>query len=74
MAVKKNPKQPDFDGLDAILDTSLDASGVVIASKFMEWVGNQQKAKAVVMKADRQFAEEQEALKKKQKGGKGDDT
>ena len=63
-AVKKNPRQPDFEGLDAILDSSVDTSGAAIAPKFMAFVADIQKSQALVYKAGRLWQEEQTALKK----------
>ena len=77
-AVKRNPRQPDFEGLDAILDSSVDTSGAALAPKFMEFVANIQKSQALVYKAGRLWHEEQTQMNKKTNnanpkgGGKGD--
>ena len=51
-AVKRNPRQPDFEGLDAILDSSVDTSGAALAPKFMEFVANIQKSQALVTRRE----------------------
>ena len=77
-AVKRNPRQPDFEGLDAILDSSVDTSGAALAPKFMELVANIQKSQALVYKAGRLWHEEQTQMNKKTNnanpkgGGQGD--
>lgn len=74
-AVKRNPRQPDFEGLDAILDSSVDTSGAALAPKFMEYVSGIQKSQALIYKAGRIWNEEQAALAKASKasgsGSKG---
>ena len=63
-AVKRNPKVPDYDGLDAMLETTIDSTGAAVAPAFGSWFAELRKTQAVVMKADRQFREEQTALQK----------
>ena len=55
---------PDCDGLDAMLETTIDSTGVAVAPAFGSWFAELRKTQAVVMKADRQFREEQTALQK----------
>ena len=78
-AAKRNPRQPDFEGLDAILDASTDSSGAASATKFMDYVANIQKDQVMVYKAGRLWHEEQTQLSKKNNtgnqksgGGKGE--
>ncbi len=68
-ATRRNPRQPDFEGLDGILDVALDEGGSAILPRFTEWVGKQQQAEASVLKAGRQWHEEQASIKKT--AGKG---
>ena len=71
IAVERNPKVPDWDGLASLTGTRLSETGGVHARKFMQWVGTMEKDKAFVMKQGRQYREEQDALLvKKKKGGK----
>jgi hypothetical protein len=77
-ATRRNPRQPDFEGLDGILDTALDERGSAIVPNFSEWIGKQQQSEAAVMKAGRQWREETASLKKHEsgsshKGKKGDE-
>ena len=68
-ATRRNPRQPDFEGLDGILDVALDEGGSAILPRFTDWVGKQQQAEASVLKAGRQWREEQTSIKKT--AGKG---
>ena len=63
-AVKRNPKVPDYDGLDAMLETPIDSTGAAVAPAFGSWLAELRKTQAVVMRADRQLREEQTALQK----------
>ena len=68
-ATRRNPRQPDFEGLDGILDVAPDEGGSAILPKFTEWVGKQQQSEAAVLKAGRPWREEQSSLKKQAQGG-----
>ena len=57
-AARRNPRQPDFEGLDGILDVALDEGGSAILPRFTEWGGKQQQSEAAVLKAGRQWREE----------------
>ena len=57
-AVKRNARQPDFEGLEAVLETCIDESGGLLLPKLDAWVGEQQRAEAQVLKAGRQWREE----------------
>jgi hypothetical protein len=69
-AVKRNPKAPDYDGLDAMLEATIDSTGAALAPVFSSWFADVRRSQAVILKADRQFREEQAALNKT-KGNKG---
>ena len=71
-AVKRNPKSPDYEGLDAMLEATIDSSGAALVPVFSGWFGDLRNSQAVVLKADRQFREEQVA-QAKSKGHKGRD-
>jgi len=68
-ATRRNPRQPDFEGLDGVLDVALDEAGSAILPRFTEWVGKQQQAEAQILKAGRQWREEQASLKKNSRNG-----
>ena len=44
MAVRRNLKQPDYEGLDAILDAAIDSSGAVVLPSISSWLAEKQKA------------------------------
>ena len=69
-ATRRNPRQPDFEGLDIVLDSASDEHGSLVVADYMDWVGQQQRNEATVLKAGRQWREEQAALHKRTKGGK----
>ena len=66
-AVRRNPKNPDYDGLDVILSPLVDEGGAVNTKAFTSWVAVQQKEDAVVMKGARLWRVEREAADKKPK-------
>ncbi len=70
-ATRRNPRQPDFEGLDGILDVALDKGGSAILPRFTEWVGDQQQAEASILKAGRQWREEQTSIKKSSRPPRG---
>ena len=73
-AVRKNPKQPSYVGLDADLSHAFDESGGIITTKFSRHIAEEQKAEAQILKQQRLWIEEQEAenkAKSKVKGPKG---
>lgn len=76
-AVKKNAKHPNFEGLESMLTSSLDESGGVVAMKFDQYVAEQQRTQAQIMKQSRLMQEEMEHEHKRNKanpkgGGKAD--
>jgi len=73
-AVRRNPKQPDYEGLDVITANLTDETGAIQTRAFASWVGEQQKNEAFVLKHNRAWHEERNNLSKKtdpQKGGGG---
>ena len=66
-AVKRNPKHPNFEGLEVMLSSALDESGGVVASQFDMYVSESQRVKANVMKQTRLMHEELEHEAKKGK-------
>jgi hypothetical protein len=72
-ATRRNPRQPDFEGLDVVLDSTIDESGALVLPGFDTWVGDQQRAEAAVLKAGRQWREENATHRKKSGGGGKDE-
>ena len=66
-AVRRNPKNPDFEGLDVVLSPMIDEGGAVNTKSFQGWVATQQKEDAVVMKGARMLREERDAEDKRSK-------
>ncbi|CAK0874494.1 unnamed protein product, partial [Prorocentrum cordatum] len=72
-AARKNPRAPDCEGLELTLDTAVDDTGGMVLPEFDGWVGDQARARALTMKANRQWQEERAAAQPKAppKGSKG---
>ena len=66
--MKRNPKQPDFRGLEIMVATKLDASGGLLTGDFAKFVAEEQKAEAFTMKQQRLYAEETARKGKNKKG------
>jgi len=64
-AVGRNPKHPDYDGLDPVCGTTLSEVGAVSAPLFSAWLASVNKDEAVVMKQHRLLREERTAEAKK---------
>eukprot|EP00959_Pyramimonas_sp_CCMP1952_P280988 5873439-Pyramimonas_sp.AAC.1 len=48
-AVKKNPRNPDFDGLDTYMSHAFDTSGGVVTCKFDAEMAERRKTQAIIM-------------------------
>ena len=75
-AVRKNPRQPDFEGLEGYVAHALDPSGGVLAFAFDRFYAGTQKDTTFILKQNRLAREEQVSesnrkAKAKAKGGKG---
>ena len=72
-AVKRNPRSPDFVGLDAFMSNAMDSQGGTVTLEFEKYVAEVQRAEAQVMKQQRMAKEEVDALEKRKpgKGAKG---
>lgn len=68
-AIRRSPKHPDYSGLDSMMASTLDETGGIVTSRFDEWVAQEQKTAAVIMKNQRQFVEERDAESRRQDGG-----
>ena len=73
-AVRRNPKAPDFAGLQVMTLSKLDSSGGVLTGDFARYVADEQKAEAFTLKQQRLHAEEEDkrraGAKKNDKGDK----
>ena len=60
-AVKRNPRAPDFEGLEAFLANGYDSRGGVITREFDKYIAELQKTVAQIMKQNRMLREEQDS-------------
>ena len=67
-ATRRNPRAPDFEGLDVVLDSAIDDHGCAVLPEFSKWVAGLQKDEYKNLEGARKWREEQEALRKKAKG------
>ena len=49
-AVKKNPRQPDFRGLEIMISSKLDSTGGLLTGEFARYVAEEEKAEAFTLK------------------------
>ena len=70
-AIRRSPKHPDFTGLDQLMASQLDETGGVVTSKFDEWVAQEQKTQAIIMKNTRLLQEEKDSDAKRLANPKG---
>ena len=68
-AVRKNPKHPDYSGLEFVLNQTTDVSGAASTTVFNRWYAQTQRDEAVVLKNARQHFEEVANEAKRQNGG-----
>jgi hypothetical protein len=72
-AVARNPKAPDYSGLDLVFSGQVTEAGQAQVAKFNEWFGNRLKDRSNVLRQNRLWAEElRHSGKGKGKEGKGD--
>ena len=72
-AVRRNPRTPDFSGLDGMTRQAFDETGGIVCSEFDRHYAESQRTQAQVKKQSRLWREEQEADDKRRRGGdKGD--
>ncbi|CAE8674891.1 unnamed protein product [Polarella glacialis] len=72
-AVERNPKLPDFSGLDIVTGATTSAEGKALAPKFGEWITERMKSRATIWKSQRQYNEERRGSVKDKGAGKGKD-
>ena len=73
-ACDRNPKMPDWEGLDLLVSNAFTHRGAVELPKFKDWASSVQKDKAVIMKQGRLLREERaaEAKRRGQNNKKGE--
>ena len=80
-AAQRNPRNPDFDGLEEYMRHASDSTGMAYTPGFDRHISERQKAESQILKQHRLQREENEHDSKKKKkndkapkgGGKGDD-
>ena len=71
LAVRKSPKNPDFDGLEFLVETAVDASGAAVLPSIAKWLADSQHKEAFTLKQMRLWAEEKATSDKRKKDPKG---
>ena len=69
-ATARSPTNPDFSGLDLVLEAPIGQGGEAQTLKFNEWVGTRLKERATIQKQSRLYKEE---FSKRKTGDDGDD-
>ena len=59
-AVRRNPKAPDFRGLQLVVVSKLDSAGGVLTGDFGRFIAEEQNTEAFTLKQQRLFAEEED--------------
>jgi hypothetical protein len=77
VAVARNPRHPDYGGLELLMSTTVSQSGQALPKKFNEWFASRLKDRANVMRQTRLWNEEAGQAAKSQgpwvpKGDKGE--
>ena len=74
-AADRNPRMPDWEGLESMVAQAVNGKGAVEVPKFANWVSTVQRDRAMIMKQGRLLREERaaESKRKAPKGGKGGD-
>eukprot|EP00971_Amphidinium_carterae_P157507 3122585-Amphidinium_carterae.2 len=62
VAVARNPRHPDYGGLDILFDAPISSTGSAQLSGFSSWVTDRLKEEAQIMKQSRLWSEEQRHL------------
>jgi hypothetical protein len=65
LAVERNPRSPDFEGLEALLETVAKPSGGVSLPTLSKWFSDLQQKEAFTLKQFRLAAEERKEMEKK---------
>ncbi|CAK0814975.1 unnamed protein product [Prorocentrum cordatum] len=72
IAVERNPRHPDYSGLDIVISAPVNAAGRASTSRFNTWVTDRLKERATIWKQERLYREEQKQVRKGD--GKGGDS
>ncbi|CAK0861861.1 unnamed protein product, partial [Prorocentrum cordatum] len=73
IVVERNPRHPDYSGLDIVISAPVNAAGRATTNKFNSWVTDKLKERAQIWKQERLYREEQKTNLKEGKGGDGYD-
>ena len=68
-AVARNPRSPNWEGLELCFSPTLSETGAITTQVFDAWFAGVQKDHAFVLKQQRLLQEERDAEAKKQKSG-----
>ena len=69
-ACDRNPKQPDWEGLEMMIATPVSSRGAAELPLFNSWMSGLQRDRAVVLKQGRLLREERQVVEKRKGGGK----
>lgn len=72
VATERNPRNPDFSGLDLIMGGAVNSEGKAITSKFTQELTTRLKERANIYKQERLYREERKHLTPGAPGGRGD--
>ncbi|CAK0863104.1 unnamed protein product, partial [Prorocentrum cordatum] len=72
IAVERNPRHPDYSGLDVVISAPVNAAGRASTSRFNTWVTDRPKERATIWKQGRLYRAEQKQVRKGD--GKGGDN
>ncbi|CAK0853410.1 unnamed protein product, partial [Prorocentrum cordatum] len=72
IAVERNPRHPDYSGLDIVISAPVNAVGRASISRFNTWVTDRLEERATIWKQERLYREEQKQVRKGD--GKGGDN
>ena len=70
LAVERNPRAPDFEGLDALLETTARPGGGINVPSLAKWFSDHQQKEAFALKQFRLASEERREIDKKSKANK----
>ena len=68
-AVERNPRFPDFSGLDVLVGAPISAEGRAEAKKMSEWISNRMEQRSKIWKGERLYREEQKQIDGPPRGG-----
>jgi len=71
-ACDRNPRQPDWEGLEPLVSLAMSTKGTIETPEFWTWLAGVQASRAQVLKQGRLLREERKSEAKKDGKGKGD--